>query len=93
MWISPSNQFPFDQLHVKSPGTIQGFVFGAVRARPTPVVFISMVPLDKGFENPRYIKAEQRFSKKVKPSSTHDCIVTVGRDISLISAYQKGGRP
>lgn len=56
-----------------------------------PVTFTSVVPLDEGFENPQYIKVEQRFSKKVKPSRIHDCIVTVGRDTFLVSAYWEGG--
>jgi hypothetical protein len=51
------------------------------------VAFASVVPQDEGFENPRYVKVEQSFSKKVKASRIHDCIVVVGRDIFLLSAY------
>ena len=50
-----------------------------------------MVPQDEGFENPRYIKVEQKFSKKVKLSHIHDCIVVVGRDAFLISGYWEEG--
>lgn len=51
------------------------------------VSFASIVPQDEGFENPRYVKVEQGFSKKVKQSRIHDCTVVVGREIFLISAY------
>jgi len=71
----------------KTPGVVRGFVFESVRTRPTPVSFTSMVPQDEGFQNPRYIKVEQRFSKKVKLSRIHDCIVVTGRDTFLVSAY------
>lgn len=56
-----------------------------------PVTFNSVVPLDEGFENPRYIKVEEKFSKKINLGRIHDCIVTVGRDRFLISAYWEGG--
>lgn len=46
-----------------------------------------MVPQDEGFQNPQYIKVEQKFSKKVKLGRIHDCIVTVGRETFLVTAY------
>ncbi|KAF9643069.1 hypothetical protein BDM02DRAFT_3192258 [Thelephora ganbajun] len=49
-----------------------------------------MVPQDEGFENPQYVKVEQWFSKKVKSGHIHNCIVVVGRDIFLVSAYWEG---
>jgi len=49
-----------------------------------------MIPQDEGFENPQYIKVEQKFSKKVKLSRIHDCTVVVGRNIFLVSAYWEG---
>jgi len=49
-----------------------------------------MVPQAEGFENPRYIKVEQKFTKKVKLSRIHDCTVVIGRDIFLVSAYWEG---
>lgn len=53
-----------------------------------------MVPQDEGFENPQYIKVEQKFSKKVKLSRIHDCTVIIGRDIFLVSAYwEEEGSP
>jgi len=53
-----------------------------------------MVPQDEGFENPRYIKVEQKFSKKVGSSRIHECIVVVGRDVFLVSAYwEEEGSP
>lgn len=51
------------------------------------VFFHSIVPQDEGFENPRYVEFEQRFSKKVNRSRIHDCTVVVGRYIFLVSAY------
>jgi hypothetical protein len=54
------------------------------------VPFASIIPQDEGLENPRYVKIEQRFSKKVKQSRIHDCIVVVGRDIFFVSAYWEG---
>lgn len=50
-----------------------------------------MVPQDEGFGNPQYIKVEQQFSKKVPSSRIHDCIVVVGRDTFLVSAYWEEG--
>lgn len=78
----------------KTTGTVRGFVFGLVRPRPTPVAFTSIVPHDETFSNPRYVKVEQNFSKKVAPSRIHDCTVAIGRDIFLVSAYwEAGGGP
>ena len=50
-----------------------------------------MVPQDEGFQNPRYIKVEEKFSKKIGLSRIHDCIVVVGRNTFLVSAYWEGG--
>lgn len=52
--------------------------------------FVSIVPQDEGFRNPRYVKVEQGFSKKVKRSRIHDCTVVVGRDVFLVTAYWDG---
>jgi hypothetical protein len=53
-----------------------------------------MVPQDEGFQNPQYVKVESQFSKKVRSSRIHDCIVTVGRDTFLVSAYwDEAGSP
>lgn len=49
-----------------------------------------MVPHGEGFENPQYIKVEEKFSKKVGLGRIHDCTVTIGRDIFLVSAYWEG---
>ena len=52
-----------------------------------PVPFSSVVPQAESFDNPRYIKFEQKFSKKVKSNRIHDCTVVVGNDVFLVSAY------
>lgn len=49
-----------------------------------------MIPQNENPKNPQYIKVEDGFSKKVRLSSIHDCVVTVGRDTFLVSAYWKG---
>ena len=78
----------------KTPGFVGGFVFGSLRPRPIQVSFASIVPQGEGFENPRYVKIEERFSKKVKRSLIHDCTVVVGRGIFLVSAYwEEEGKP
>lgn len=53
--------------------------------------FTSIVPQDESFDNPRYIKVEQKFSKKIGPSRIHDCTVVVGHDVFLVSAYWEAG--
>lgn len=52
--------------------------------------FVSVIPQGESFDNPQYIKVEEKFSKKVRPSRIHDCTVVVGRDIFLVSAYWEG---
>lgn len=49
-----------------------------------------MVPRGEGFDNPQYIKIEEKFSKKVKSNRMHDCTVVAGRDVFLVSAYWEG---
>ncbi|KAF9642595.1 hypothetical protein BDM02DRAFT_3132981 [Thelephora ganbajun] len=49
-----------------------------------------MIPQDKRFQNPQYVRFEQRFSKKVKLSRIHDCTVAVGHEVFLVSAYWEG---
>ncbi|KAF9786228.1 hypothetical protein BJ322DRAFT_1190856 [Thelephora terrestris] len=73
-----------------TPGVVGGFVFGSVYARPRRVSFTSVVPQGEGFDNPQYIKVEEKFSKKVRQSRIHDCIVFAGRDIFLVSTYWEG---
>lgn len=53
--------------------------------------FNSIIPQGESFDNPQYVKVEQKFSKKVGPSRIHDCIVAVGRDTFLVSAYWEAG--
>jgi len=55
------------------------------------VPFTSMVPQNEGFQNPRYVKFEQGFSRKVKSSRIHECIVVVDHEAFLVSAYWEGG--
>lgn len=54
------------------------------------MTFPSIVPQDEGFENPRYVKVEKKFSNKVNQNRIHDCTVVVGRDVFLVSAYWEG---
>lgn len=81
-------------MHTKTPGVIHGLVFGPARPRPTLVSFVSLIPQGECFENPQYIKVEEKFSKKVRPSRIHDCTVVIGRDVFVVSAYwEEGGSP
>jgi len=77
--------------HAKSPGTIDGFIFGPVYPRPRRVSFTCVVPQDEGFDNPQYVKVEEKFSKKVGLSRIHDCTVVAGRNVFLVSAYWEEG--
>lgn len=72
------------------PGVVGGFLFGRVHPRPRRVSFASLVPRGEGFDNPQYIKIEEKFSKKVKSNRMHDCTVVAGRDVFLVSAYWEG---
>ena len=77
-------------LCAKTSGVVRGFVFGPVRPCPTPVSFTSIVPQHETFEQPRYIEVEHKFAKKVVLSRIHDCAVTIGRDVFIVSAYWEG---
>jgi hypothetical protein len=45
------------------------------------------VPPNQSFENPPYLEVET-YLHRPRPSTTiHDCVVTVGRDAFLVSAY------
>jgi hypothetical protein len=85
-----SIRHPFDSLVHKTAGVVRGLFFGSLRPRPARVSFVSLVPHGEGFDNPRYVKFEPRFSKRVKQNDIHECTVTVGRDTFLISAYWEG---
>lgn len=74
-------------LNTKTPGVVGGFIFRSLRPRPVRVSFHSIVPREEGFENPRYVKFEQKFSKKINQSRIHECTVVVGRGVFLVSAY------
>lgn len=71
----------------ETPGTVQGVVFKTFGPRPMMVSFPSMIPQAESFKKPRYVKTEQRFSKKVRSNHIHDCTVVVGRETFLVSAY------
>ncbi|KAF9778510.1 hypothetical protein BJ322DRAFT_1025198 [Thelephora terrestris] len=93
-FVSPHHASP--PTKAKGPsdtGVVGGFVFGSVYARPRRVSFTSVVPQGEGFDNPQYIKVEEKFSKKVRQSRIHDCIVFAGRDVFLVSAYWEGEGP
>ena len=74
-------------IRMQATGVVGGFIFESLRPRPTRVSFTSIVPQGEGFENPRYIKVEARFSKRVKQSLIHESVVAVGRCSFLVSAY------
>ena len=72
---------------MKTPGVIWDFVFRTSRPCPVAVLFTSIVPQAEGFENPQYVKTEERFSKKVKSSHTYDCIMVVSPETFLVTAF------
>ena len=74
-------------IRIQATGVVGGFIFESLRPRPTRVSFTSIVPQGEGFENPRYIKVEAKFSKRVKQSLIHESVVAVGRSSFLVSAY------
>jgi hypothetical protein len=76
--------------HSKTPGIVGGFIFRPLWPRPVRVTFASNVPHGEGFDNPRYLNLDQRFSKKIKRSCIHECTVAVGRNLFLVSAYWEG---
>ena len=72
---------------VQKRGKIKGYLFTPSLARRTPIFFESMIPRNEGYKNPLYIKIENAFAKPVAPEDIHDCMVTVGKDRFLVTAY------
>lgn len=68
---------------------MEGYIFSSKRHRRFPVVFGTVVPVAETFENPRYIRIEDRFSHPIPGNDIHDCKVVVDKNIFLITAYWK----
>ena len=49
-----------------------------------------MVPRNECYKNPQYVKIEAAFAKTVEPQDIHDCMVSVGEDRFLVTAYWAG---
>lgn len=52
-------------------------------------MFKAIVPLAETFENPRYIRIEDRFSQPTVGNEIHDCKVVIDKNVFLITAYWK----
>lgn len=59
-------------------------------ARRAIVPFESRVPRNEGYKNPQYVKIEEAFSKTVELEDVHDCMVSIGKDRFLVTAYWAG---
>jgi hypothetical protein len=73
----------------KAAGTTRGYVFSLQRSRRLPVVFKTIVPVTETFENPRYVRVEDRFSQPIAGKEIHDCKVVVDKNVFLVTAYWK----
>lgn len=70
-------------------GTTRGYIFSSQRSRRLPVVFKTIVPVNKTIERPRYIRVEDRFSQPIDGNEIHDCWVVVNKNSFLVTAYWK----
>jgi hypothetical protein len=73
----------------KAAGTTRGYIFSPQRSRRLPVDFKTIVPVAETFENPRYIRIEDRFSQPTAGRVIYDCKVVVDKNVFLITAYWK----
>lgn len=73
----------------KKIGTVKGYIFSSLRSRRRPVSFKAVVPKKETFENPRYVRVEDRFTQQTAPGELHDCRVVMDKSIFLITAYWK----
>lgn len=71
----------------KATGTTRGYIFSSKRSRRLPVIFKTIAPVAETFENPRYVRIEEKFSQPTAGREIHDCKVVVGGNIFLITAY------
>ncbi|KAF9778449.1 hypothetical protein BJ322DRAFT_1018105 [Thelephora terrestris] len=71
-------------------GSIKGYLFTPLLIRRALISFESMVPRNEGYKNPQYLKIEAAFAKTVEPEDVHDCMVSVGKDRFLVTAYWAG---
>ena len=80
---------PFSLTTSKTAGKTRGYIFSSQRSRRHPIEFKTIVPVAESFENPRYIRIEDRFSQPTTGNEIHDCKVVVDKDVFLITAYWK----
>lgn len=76
-----------DETNIQSLGFTEGYHFHPSRSNKKIMKLTARIPDNESLSNPRYIAVEEKFTRTRTSLAVHDCRVTVGKDMYVVTGY------